>query len=192
MLKHGILGLLSYSDMTGYEIMEVFRDSLSYFWTAQTSQIYRELQTLKSRGYVTDTPVKGKGGNKKVFSITDEGREELKQWLRQGSGIDMNSSLLMMTFFRGELPPQENMEWFAGLKHMMEMMGGGLTAADSSILRYSDMIDGRYKALYWQMTVEYGRMMAEMLVKWSDKCMDMIREAEGQYEDTSDKRQPQG
>ena len=31
MLKHGVLGLLSYGDMTGYEIMEVFRDSLAFF-----------------------------------------------------------------------------------------------------------------------------------------------------------------
>lgn len=30
MLKHGILGLLNYHDMTGYEIMEVFRDSLQF------------------------------------------------------------------------------------------------------------------------------------------------------------------
>lgn len=49
MLKHGILGLLNYGDMTGYEIMKVFRDSLSFFWTANTSQIYRELNTLKKR-----------------------------------------------------------------------------------------------------------------------------------------------
>lgn len=47
MLKHGILGLLNYQDMTGYEINTVFRDSLCYFWNAQTSQIYRELQTLE-------------------------------------------------------------------------------------------------------------------------------------------------
>ena len=47
MLKHGILGLLSYGDMTGYQIMTVFRDSLSHFWVAQTSQIYREMQGLE-------------------------------------------------------------------------------------------------------------------------------------------------
>ena len=42
MLKHGILGLLNYGSMTGYEINKAFKDSLSYFWNAQTSQIYRE------------------------------------------------------------------------------------------------------------------------------------------------------
>ena len=52
MLKHGILGLLSYGDMTGYQIMTVFRDSLSHFWVAQTSQIYRELQGLEKNGWI--------------------------------------------------------------------------------------------------------------------------------------------
>ena len=47
MLKHGILGLLNYGDMSGYEIREVFQDSLNYFWTAQTSQIYREIGVLE-------------------------------------------------------------------------------------------------------------------------------------------------
>lgn len=31
MLKHGILGLLNYGDMTGYEIREVFNKSLNFF-----------------------------------------------------------------------------------------------------------------------------------------------------------------
>ena len=35
MLKHGILGLLNYHEMTGYEIKEVFAGSLNYFWTAR-------------------------------------------------------------------------------------------------------------------------------------------------------------
>ena len=31
MLKHGILGLLNYGDMTGYEIREAFESSLKFF-----------------------------------------------------------------------------------------------------------------------------------------------------------------
>ena len=47
MLKHGILVLLNYGDMSGYEIREVFKNSLNYFWTVQTSQIYREIGVLE-------------------------------------------------------------------------------------------------------------------------------------------------
>ena len=57
MLKHGILGLLNYGDKTGYEIMTVFRDSLNHFWTAQTSQIYRELQTMEQAGWISQRHV---------------------------------------------------------------------------------------------------------------------------------------
>ena len=53
LLKQGILGLLNYGDMSGYEIKTIFQQSLNYFWTAQTSQIYRELQSLERRlGYL--------------------------------------------------------------------------------------------------------------------------------------------
>ena len=61
MLKHGILGLLNYGDKTGYEIMTVFRDSLNHFWTAQTSQIYRELQTMEKAGWISERHVEQTG-----------------------------------------------------------------------------------------------------------------------------------
>ncbi len=78
MLKHGILGLLNYHQLTGYEIMTVFRDSLHFFWSAQTSQIYRELQTLEAKGWVSKTPVPQQSKpDKNVYAITPEGHEEL-------------------------------------------------------------------------------------------------------------------
>ena len=30
------------------------------------------------------------------------------------------------------------------------------------------------KAVYWQMTAEYGRMYTEMLINWTDRCINMI------------------
>ena len=52
-LKHGLLGLLNYGSMTGYELNKVFRDSLSFFWQAKTSQIYRELDAMERCGWLT-------------------------------------------------------------------------------------------------------------------------------------------
>ena len=161
MLKHGILGLLNYADMSGYQIMEVFRDSLNYFWKAQTSQIYRELQTLKSGGYVTDTPVRGRGGDKKIYSITESGRAELLRWLRESKDNPVRDPLLMVTFFRG-------------MKASLEMFAAQMQQADSSINLYSELTGAPDKAVYWQMTAEYGRMYTEMLINWTDRCINMI------------------
>jgi len=86
MLKHGILGLINYREMTGYEIMQTFRDSLNFFWKAQTSQIYRELQTLEKKEWVAKTVVLQQGKpDKNVYSITQEGRCELLRWLYIGA-----------------------------------------------------------------------------------------------------------
>ena len=113
MLKHGILGLIGYGDKTGYEILAVFRDSLNYFWSAQTSQIYRELHWLEEHGAVTHTVVKGDGRpDSKLYTITEDGRRELIRWLGTENGFDTRSKLLMLTFFRGELPREENIRFF--------------------------------------------------------------------------------
>ena len=52
-LKHGLLGLLNYSSMTGYELDKAFKVSLSFFWQAKTSQIYRELDAMETNGWLS-------------------------------------------------------------------------------------------------------------------------------------------
>ena len=175
MLKHGILGLLNYGDMTGYQIMSVFRDSLNYFWSAQTSQIYRELQTLKDRGFVTDTPVKGEGKpDSRLFSITEEGKRELVEWLRTETGFDTRSRLLMLTFFRGELTTEENIAYFKALRDTAVKYGGGMGTPAGNTAAYAVKVPDPGKAVYWKMTVEYGKMYMDMLVQWCDKCIEML------------------
>lgn len=179
MLKHGILGLLNYHEMTGYEIMEVFRDSLNYFWSAQTSQIYRELQTLKKSGYVTDTAEPGRGGEKKKFSITEAGREELVNWLRNTPPASPNLSLLMLTFFRGELPVSENIAFFEELKKQAEEAARMMDTTNSNAAKYSGLTGMYDKAIYWQMTVEYGKMLSRMHSEWAEKCIEMLSRLPG-------------
>ena len=101
MLKHGILGLLSYYDRTGYEIMEVFKNSLSFMWNANTSQVYRELQNLKDSGFAQVTVIEQDGKpNKKVYSITEAGRKELLQWAGDYGNLKFpNFPILMKLFF---------------------------------------------------------------------------------------------
>lgn len=183
MLKHGILGLLNYSDMTGYEIVGVFQDSLKYFWSAQTSQIYRELQTLKKNGWVTGVHVPQKGKpDKKIFSITDSGREELRRWLlEEDTGFDTRSSLLMKTFFRGELTPDENTAFFQKIQDCSDGFLSELRQPVENAGVYETAIQNPEKALYWKMTIEYGVMYMNMLREWSSKCMKELEELKNEH-----------
>lgn len=178
MLKHGILGLLNYHDMTGYEVMEVFKDSLNYFWIAQTSQIYRELQVLEKHGYVSKTVVCQQGKpNKNVYSITEEGKMELLRWLSEGNpGINPRTPILMKVFFMGERSHEENITYFKRLKEECEQFLKNLSHVPAHIEAYGSVLGEKEKMLYWQMTVDYGRRNMQMYIDWAQDCIKRLEE----------------
>ena len=70
-LPFGLLGLLTYQDSTGYDLTKLFEESLNNFWHAQSSQIYRELERMERKGWVTSRNIiQDKRPNKRVYSIT--------------------------------------------------------------------------------------------------------------------------
>lgn len=176
MLKHGILGLINYTAMTGYELKEVFEDSLNYFWTAQTSQIYRELQALEKNGWAKSTLVEQSGKpDKKIFHITENGKEELLRWLAQDDvGFTMRTPLLMKVFFLGEKSVEENLNFFRGFRQMIEKYLEGLQMATGNAELYSNIIDAGQKALYWEMTLDYGKRSMKMYLDWVDECIKKL------------------
>ncbi len=179
MLKHGIFWLLNYHPMTGYDIILVFRDSLRFFWSAQTSQIYRELQTLEGRGWVGKTPVPQEGKpDKNIYAITREGHGELLRWLSDGEPeLDSRSHILMKVFFLGERSREENIHYFESLKEYCGIFLQGLDGAWDNIHTYQAMIADPDKAVYWEMTVDYGRRNMKMYIDWAQSCIDRLREA---------------
>ena len=166
MLKHGILGLICSGDKTGYQIMTVFRDSLKYFWTAQTSQIYRELQTMEKAGWVSVRHVSQTGKpDKNVFSATPAGREELQRWLRADNLPEtVRNPLLMKTFFLGERPLEENIAFFHSLREASVFPDDGKQASAAAEL-YRQALAHPEKAIYWKLTIEYGRLYEKTPVK---------------------------
>lgn len=177
MLKHGILGLLNYSDMTGYEIKEIFEHSLNYFWTAQTSQIYRELQTLKKNNWAKCTLIEQQGKpHKKVFHITDEGKKELMNWLVfEDSGFTIRTPLLMKVFFMGELNIEESIAFFTNFKKQIEDYMWELQAADQYIDYFSQVVSDKKRTLFWELNLDYGKRNMKMHSEWADSCITKLK-----------------
>ena len=80
-LRYAILGYLSTGPGTGYDLSRQFDTGLGWFWSARHSQIYPELKRLADAGLVQrHDAVAGEVFDKFVYTITDEGRAELRQW----------------------------------------------------------------------------------------------------------------
>ena len=83
-LKYAILGLINRETMTGYDLMKVFNMELVNFWYAKHSQIYPELKKLTDEGMITfETLPEGDKLRKKIYSITEKGKQDFQNWLLQ-------------------------------------------------------------------------------------------------------------
>ena len=180
MLRHGILGLIAYGDMTGYEISEVFRDSLAYFWSAKTSQIYREIEKLESLGFITRRTVEQTGApNKNVCSITDAGREELCAWLASPHiDGDLHSGMLMKIFFLGHAGKSASAAHFDAIAAAHERALAAMDSADSAIAHYADAVPDLASAVYWKMTADFGRRYMRMVADWARDCRAELSEGD--------------
>jgi len=106
-LQHGLLGLLKYESRTGYELTKIFEASLNHFWHAQSSQIYRELNRMEDKGWVASKSIiQDKRSNKRVYSITEDGRTVLIEWLRGNALLFENphDPMLIRVFFGASAP----------------------------------------------------------------------------------------
>ncbi|UCF21180.1 MAG: PadR family transcriptional regulator [Gemmatimonadota bacterium] len=74
-LKYMILRLLATKPMHGYEVMRALEEESCGCYSASPGSVYPTLQMLEDQGYVVCEEKEGK----KVYSITDAGREFLRE-----------------------------------------------------------------------------------------------------------------
>jgi PadR family transcriptional regulator, regulatory protein AphA len=79
-----VLGLLSLAGpSTPYALKQGVAISVGNFWTVPHSQLYAEPERLARGGYVSEERESG-GRRRRVYALTDRGREALDAWRRAG------------------------------------------------------------------------------------------------------------
>ena len=79
--SHIVLGLLSMSgEATPYDLKQMVSATVGHFWSLPHSQLYAEPARLARAGYVTENREQD-GRRRKLYALTDRGREALQEWL---------------------------------------------------------------------------------------------------------------
>lgn len=178
-LKHGILGLLLYKSMSGYELDKTFKESLNFFWTAQASQIYRELNQMEKQQLLTSELILQTGKpNKKIYSITPNGEELLHIWLSQENSNDsvLRNTFLVRIFFSGEQTATQNIQTIKKYRQNCINELKKLEQSKQVILNYAQHLDDIKKSMYWQLTSDFGKSYFEMCVNWADNTLKKLEE----------------
>lgn len=105
------LGLLSARPRTGYDVrkwMDTFGRVFAY--SAQTSQIYRQLARLVERGWARVVPEpRTTGPDAKLYVLTEEGRDRFLEWLMSPhtpSPRPMDPDFQVRLHFSAQLGPE--------------------------------------------------------------------------------------
>lgn len=97
-----ILGMLTFGAKSGYDLSKMVEQSIGHFFSPAKSQIYSELRRLVTLGFADVEHVNQTvRPNKRLYSITPEGRRELRAWL-ETSEVEpdtMKSPFLLKMFF---------------------------------------------------------------------------------------------
>lgn len=119
-LPHTILAALSISNHSGYDLLKRFADSNGCFWRATQQQIYRELAKLESQGMITPEVIPQDGKpDKKLYSITDVGRQHLQDWIGEPSTpTPVREDLLVKVLASHLVEPQVVMEELQRRQHL--------------------------------------------------------------------------
>ena len=180
-LKHGILGLLNYGSMTGYELDKVFKDSLSFFWQAQTSQIYRELAAMEGiNGWLTsERVIQDDKPNKRIYSLTNAGREELKKWLSTPEAdireaMTVRSAFLMRVFFAGETSDGQVLSMLHAFRQKCAESALALNAVPETIVKYGAEVDSTKRAKYWELAALFGEIYYRAEMEWVEKAIATV------------------
>jgi PadR family transcriptional regulator, regulatory protein AphA len=108
-ITYGVLGLLEYwGPMSGYDLKRLFDHVLAPMWGAVHSQIYNELRRMSTLGWVEMERVEQEARpDRKVYQITQKGRDALKTWQEQPPAVmQLKDELLLKVLFGSFSTPE--------------------------------------------------------------------------------------
>lgn len=168
-----LLGLLSHEPLTGYEIKKRMDTALKYFWGASYGSIYPTLNELVERGLAIRKECAENKRNKQIYTITEDGRAYLGEWLRQPAEKDeLRYETLLKLFFgngQGEAQALAHIEAFREKteKEMAYLMGA------KKILEEHLADDDTHK--YYLLTVEFGLKAYQAYLEWCREAKEFLK-----------------
>lgn len=179
-LPQGLLGLLSYGPMSGYDLKKIFEESINFFWSAQTSQIYRELKGLERNGHVESSVEPSHAGpSRRVYRITDSGRERLKQWLLddvEEIGEDNRNEFLLRVFLSSHVGFEELQRMLRARLERYRRDIQRLEALGAVVEKLRSKFDVDAQLPYWNIAISRGFHDVQSHIHWAEESIRSLEE----------------
>lgn len=179
-LEYAILGFLNYHPYTGYDLKKIFDSSVQHFWLADQSQIYRTLSRLTEQGYAVMEKVPQEDRpDRKVYHITESGREELMRWLSGPTPMGSpHSAPLIQVFFAGQFSDQEALVKFEEYASIMRSILAQYDQVKDHMGPFLEEIPSEREHFFWLLTLENGIAVMQANLAWAESAIERIKSGE--------------
>lgn len=171
-----ILGCLTVEPMSGYDIKRFVDECISHFWNESYGQIYPTLGQLEEEGLIEGRVEPGeRGRDKRVYRITDTGREELEGWLREPAepgNVRYEHSLKL--FFGYNAEPAVSL---GHIRRLRERTEAALAEYEESEARLAERAAAEpdSPAPHWLVVLRGGIRYSRMVLEWCDESEEALR-----------------
>jgi PadR family transcriptional regulator, regulatory protein AphA len=170
-LRAAILGFIRLEPTSGYTLRQRFEGSVGSFWSVTQSQIYRELHALErdEKVRVRREPGNGKP-DRKVYSLTTAGEEELEAWL--GAPVEpmqLRHPLLLKFVFAAGVEPTKLDQVLSSYEESLIKTRVDYASRVASREIFS-LARSKREATLWRLSIEYGLAWVETELKWARRA----------------------
>lgn len=170
---YAILGLLQHEPLSGYDIRKRIEGSIGRFWDAGFGQIYPALRRLSDEGLVTSETQRHEGRpDKRVYSLTEKGRLELRKWLEEPAAKEyVRYEILLKLFFGGLVGAERNIPTIKEFRRRYEVALKDLDSFEQNLRR---VLDESEDHLYYLLTVRFGQHVYRAYLQWADEAIELL------------------
>ena len=177
-LKHAILGFLSISAKTGYDLQKKNEQTIQHFWPSTQSQIYRTLKELERGGLIDgEVTIQHEKPNKRMYTLTPKGKKELLGWVASPLEPAPHRNQFLVQLFFSEHISRDAI--CANLSHYRERLKARLEYMKSKEVqdKIAFAVSPKEKALF-EIIVDNGVRLLETEMDWADSSIAKMKELE--------------
>ena len=168
--SYALLGYLSMTPMSGYDLTVAVRKSIDMFWQISKSQIYKELPLLEADGLITGTDVaQDHYPDKRVYELTPAGTAALDDWLANGELPAQVSKIpeLLKLFFGHRMDDRD-------IRTMLLATRSDHAASVTRLEELIAQLDDYPPARWVRATARYGLLDHRAVIEWIDETLQTL------------------
>ncbi len=175
-MEYVVLGLLMLKNQTLYELNKSFEQGISLFYSASYGSLQIAIKNLLKKGFITFEKKTDNGRNKKIYMISDNGKEAFFEWMV--SDISTNKlevTALSKVFFLGLVDStQKKKEILKEIIEKIQIVEKELKNLEHEIIK-SEIPESYKSVFYYQLkTLDYGIQAHKFAKDWFEAILRAI------------------